>query len=212
MISRRLFNFLLCAVVLLAVLSMQWVFGERRWVPPSAQLPELAVVHSPALKVERRELDGLSQTLERPLFVPGRRPPSEEVAAAMVPEAQAAPDVLDDAVVLGVFGTGTARHVMLRSNGKVLRLREDDPLGDWVVRAFGEQTIIFMRGQERRELELKHAPAPAAPAAASLLRRLRPNALAEQVKPGQDGGTGAVPAAEAEQGTEPSEPAEDEAP
>jgi len=94
----------------------------------------------------------------RPLFTPGRRPPPDQPA---VPGPVASPKELPAVILTGIVRAGDdslaivePARVSAQSN-QALTLRVGDSLGGWVVEAIGEDRLVLIQGDERRELELK---------------------------------------------------------
>ena len=143
--------------VLLVMICLQWLAGAGDWHAPLAQEPDALSLASEPLSLQRTDLAVLHETLERPLFSVARRPPPE---AATVVDAPPQPDPLKDVLLLGVFGVGDERHLMLRAEGKVTRLKRGDLFGPWTVSALGERDVTFQQAEEQRKLELKHAAQP----------------------------------------------------
>lgn len=175
-------------VVLLAVVGGVWLLGQARWDAPAAQAPDPASLVTQRITREVAAADMLPQTLQRPLFVDTRRPspPAEETVA----EAVAEPDPLHDVLLLGMFTVGGEKHLMLRAEGKVSRLKQGDSFGPWKVGALSDSVAVFQRGKERRELQLKRAAQPAG-RTAPLIRRLPMGApLAPAPVPADDAARG----------------------
>lgn len=173
-------------LVLLAAIGGLWLLGETRWEAPEAQAPDPESLVSPRIQREVAVAEALPQTLQRPLFAQTRRPPPPvaEVVAETPPE----PDPLQDVLLLGVFTVGGEKHLMLRAEGKVSRLKQGDSFGPWKVGALSENAAVFQRGSENRKLELKRAAQPAARAPVQT-RRLpfqRGGAVAPEPAPGGD--------------------------
>lgn len=144
-------------VALLLGIAVLWSVGSTNWAPPEASLPDHLSLRAPRIERVAAPAETLPQTLQRPLFAQTRRPPRMEVAAEVEP---VAPDPLQDVVMLGIFTVGGEKHVMLRTNDKVSRLKAGDGFGSWTVAALGDKAATFVRGDERRQLELKHAAQP----------------------------------------------------
>lgn len=148
----------LLGLALLAAIGGLWWFGDTYWTAPAAQVPDPESLASQRIEREVAPAEALPQTLQRPLFAQTRRPPPpvEEPVVEAPPE----PDPLQDVLLLGVFTVGGERHLMLRAEGKVSRLKEGDTFGPWKVAALSDNAATFQRGKERRQLELKRAAQP----------------------------------------------------
>ncbi|MDD3676584.1 hypothetical protein, partial [Thauera propionica] len=147
------------AALLLAAGAL-WLSGETAWQPPAAQPPDPASLAPEEFELARIELAAMGETLERPIFAATRRPPPPvaEVAADAPPPS----DPLKDVQLLGVFEIGADKHLMVRAEGKVTRLKVGETVGPWTVRALNDREVTFAQGAERRQLVLKHAAQPAA--------------------------------------------------
>jgi len=144
--------------VLLAAVGAVWVGGGTNWTPPPAQRPDPSSVQAEKIEREITDLVALWQTLDRPVFAQTRRPPpSPEVAAV---EASPTPDPLQDVLLLGIFTVGEDKHLMLRADNKVSRLKQGDSFGPWTLGALDGNQASFIQGGERRLLTLKHAAQP----------------------------------------------------
>jgi hypothetical protein len=91
-------------------------------------------------------------TLERPLFAPDRLPPPPPPPPASPP----ASDSLADARLLGVI-TGQSGSVLIRSEGRVLRIILNQTLGDWTLKSVGSRDATFERNQETRVVRMEYA-------------------------------------------------------
>jgi general secretion pathway protein N len=120
-------------------------------------------------------IDALSQTVERPLFSPSRRPPPPPVvAAAPVPPAKPLPPpaTKPDHPLLTLLGTvvGGSEGIGVfldETSHDVIRLKTGDVHGGWMLRSVHGRAADFERG-DRREATLG-LPAPGAePTAPSL--------------------------------------------
>ncbi len=94
-------------------------------------------------------------TLERPLFMPGRRPPPPtpppgEVAAAPV-------DPLPDIQLLGLYGSADAGGVIARVDGQVRRLRLGESVGSWAVKELRTNAVVVARADDVRTIELRRS-------------------------------------------------------
>ncbi|CAI06998.1 hypothetical protein [Aromatoleum aromaticum] len=146
--------------VLLAVVGAVWAAGDTSWTPPPAQRPDPSSLQTEKIEREITDLVALSQTLDRPVFAQTRRPPPPpEVVAVETPQA---PDPLEDVLLLGIFTVGKDKHLMLRADNKVSRLKQGDSFGPWTVGALDGNQASFIQGEQRRLLTLKHAAQPQA--------------------------------------------------
>lgn len=158
-----------CLLVVAAIAALMLV-GEWRWAPPPARAVDASLYDVPALAHDPADLAMLAETVERPLFMPTRRPPS----AAPVEVAAEQPDPLADVRVLGLFGSGQAGGAILLIDGKPQRVQFGEKTGPWALRNIQGKTAHFTRDDgQSAVLELVHLPqvdmpprAPAAGAAA----------------------------------------------
>ncbi len=88
--------------------------------------------------------------LERPLFSPTRRPPEEEVVAAVPTRMEF------DYVLKGVLIDGDSRIALLRdySGDRVLHLREGESLDGWRLKSVAADHVVVERGDREEALEL----------------------------------------------------------
>lgn len=172
-------------LALLAGIGGLWLFGETRWEAPAAQAPDPESLATHGIKREVVLAEALPQTLQRPLFAQTRRPPPpvEEVVA----EAPPGPDPLQDVLLLGVFTVGGEKHLMLRAENKVSRLKQGDSFGPWKIGALDDRIVTFVQGAERRQLELKRAPQPVAARTPPAARRTARAAVLEAMRAGDEG-------------------------
>ncbi len=99
--------------------------------------------------IEPSPLEELSATRERPLFIPGRRPPSVKVE----PNAPA-PITEDETLPFQLTGTVLGpdyRVAILRQNGtpEELRLRVGETIKGWTIEEVGDQYVV-VRGHGKR--------------------------------------------------------------
>ncbi len=146
--------------VLLAAVGAVWAVGGTSWTPPPAQRPDPSSLQTEKIEREITDLVALRQTLDRPVFAQTRRPPPPPEVAAV--EAPLTPDPLKDVLLLGIFTVGKDKHLMLRADNKVSRLKEGDSFGPWTVDALDGNQASFIQGGQRRLLTLKHAAQPQA--------------------------------------------------
>jgi hypothetical protein len=149
-------------LALAGLLAWLWLTpgGELRhvrWEPPAPLPPALA--DAKALPEFDVDLVRYVATLERPLFVPTRRPPPkpEEVAAAPPP-----PDPLPDIRLLGLYGNQDVGGMIARIDGQVRRLRVGESIGTWSVKEVRRNEVVIVRADDVRTIELKRAGADTA--------------------------------------------------
>lgn len=125
---------------------------NSQWAAPAAIQPELATT----VKVENAQFSSdpafYTASLERPLFSPNRRgaPAAEIDKPAPVSEA------LSQARIFGLI-SGDSPIVLMRAEGKILSVKLNQNLGDWVLTEIGDREATFTRGAETRVLKLEYA-------------------------------------------------------
>lgn len=164
---RYLVAFLLAANLALAAgLAWLWVTPEGelrsvRWTPPAPIKPALAGPDSPPWSAD---LGSFMAALDRPLFSSTRKPPAKAEAAVAVPA-----DTLNDVRILGLYSGASGGGAIVRSEGKVRRVRPGDSLGGWTIKDVRAAELVLARGDETRSLEVKRGPdlGPDTPSASS---------------------------------------------
>lgn len=147
---------ILTNVALAGGLAWRWVTPEGqlrdvRWVPPAPIKP---VLTDSVLPPWSADLGSFMAALDRPLFSPTRRPPPKPTEAPPV-----VVDTLDSVRVLGLYSTGgTSGGAVVRSQGKVVRLKQGDTLGSWTVKEVRPLELVMARGAEQRTLDVKMGP------------------------------------------------------
>lgn len=167
--------FALLALVLAAVLGWQW----RDWPPPATQ-PRAEDAASAKVKTPQPprenpldlltplgEKEEYAVVTERPLFLPGRRPPSEEPEEEVAPEPEKAADLarLDLNAVL-ITPAGSSAWVRDPANKDLVRLRPGDDLEGWSVQEILSDRVLLERQGETDTLILrdyKNMPPPKPP-------------------------------------------------
>lgn len=134
-------------------LTPEGEWRDLRWQPPPAVPPALAETKPlPEFDVD---VVRYVATLERPLFLPTRRPPPkpEEVAAAP------APDPLPDIRLLGLYGNEQVGGMIANIDGKVRRVKVGESIGTWSVKEVRRTEVVVARADDVRTIELKRGPA-----------------------------------------------------
>ena len=68
-------------------------------------------------------------------------------------------DTLASVRVLGLYSTGgTSGGAVVRSEGRVVRLKQGDMLGGWTVKEVRPLELVLARGAEQRRLDVKMGP------------------------------------------------------
>lgn len=163
---------LLLNLALAGVLAWLWItpdgrLRDVRWQPPQPVPPTLGSPEPlPDFDVD---VNRFVATLERPLFVPSRRPPPTPQNLAATPPAPP-PDPMPDIRVLGLYGNADSGGMIANVDGKVRRVRVGDAVaGQWTLKSLRGNEIVVARGDEERIVELLRSvgTAPEVAAAAS---------------------------------------------
>lgn len=175
--------FLLC-LVLGAALYYQ--IRSDRWsrLPPIASAPRPTEVTLPAPLPEFQlpPLSELAATVERPLFLPDRRPPEPADVVETVPE-QAVPLHVS---VTGIVLSESGRFALVRREGdtEILRMSARDTIDGWSVKQILADRVIFERDDDSLEVELKdQARPPTAPTRTRGDRRRPPSEAGQRATP-----------------------------
>ena len=171
----------LLAVALMALLLAALWLGPgplaawRQWQAPPAQAPNLDDVRTALLRANPAAAAAYPAVLDRPVMNPGRRPAA--VAAAPQDPASAPPSAIEQVRLLGIVAGPALNGVMIEQDGKTSFVRRGERVGDWTLDTLQGREASFVRGGERRRIELpiahatadaKAAPAtPQAPARAA---------------------------------------------
>ena len=107
-------------------------------------VPELP----PEIHFNAPPIEDLQAVLERPVFAPNRRSPSEVVAEAPVPKTF-------DFALKGIVIDGDERIAVFLPNakGKVVRLREGDQMQGWTLMQVEVDHVVLARGDRETVLE-----------------------------------------------------------
>lgn len=153
---------ILANVALAGGLAWLWVSPDGqvrnvRWTPPVPIKPALTDAEFPSWSAD---LGSFMAALDRPLFSATRKPPPKPSEAPPV-----VVDTLANVRILGLYSTGgTTGGAVVRSEGKVVRLKLGDTLGGWTVKEVKPVGLVMARGAEQRTLEVKMGPDLAADA------------------------------------------------
>lgn len=135
----------------------------RRKIPPAARAAGLAVAAvlvaaSPALGqsagrplFELPPIESFSETVERPLFLPDRRPPAIE-------ETQEGADDVESGLftLVGIIVSPTQRIALVKVRGSqtVLQLSEGQQANGWTVLQIRPEEVIFESNDKTETIEL----------------------------------------------------------
>jgi len=145
------------AGLLALVLVWQWSHYRAKERDLKNRLAAKVEVHLQAPAPENQQdglpgLDNYSATVERPLFMEGRRPGEVEVAMADAPPA---PHLPLTAKLMGVvFAPGQTLGLFVDAQGKYKRLRKNESLGGWKVAEILADKAIMEQDGNREELKL----------------------------------------------------------
>lgn len=156
---------LLCALAG-AGLAALW-FDENgqvknaHWKPPSAVRPDLGNAPVASLPNGEADISRFVAILDRPLFSPSRRPPPPPPPPAPPPP----PDPFATIQLLGVFAGAdhTGSGIVARVDGRVRRIRVNELIGGWAVKAVNDRDVTFVSGDTTRVIKLVHLRAHAPP-------------------------------------------------
>lgn len=144
---------------LLVWLASLWLTPEGhlagvQWQPPPALKP--ALDGGKDLPVTGVDLGRYVATLERPLFMPSRRPPQP----ALTTTAPVVVDTPPDVRVLGLYGAGGeggAGGMVARIDGKVKRVRIGETIGRWTLQALRPGEAVLASGDSQQIYPLHRA-------------------------------------------------------
>jgi general secretion pathway protein N len=161
------------ALLLAGILALQW----HAWSPdgalpdsPPARPTPAGIDARPATSAELSDAppkEDYASVVERPLFLPERRPPPEEPEEAPVAteESDTALDGVDLSAVV-ITPAMVSAWVRGPQDTKLKRLRLGDPYLGWTVKTIEPGRLVLERQGETNELNLRdyaNAPAPIPP-------------------------------------------------
>lgn len=166
--SPRSASFWLIALnlVLVAVLAALWLAPGtparwRGWQAPAPQAPTLDDVRAAVLLDNPAASAAYPDLLARPLMSPSRRP---QAAAAPDQPAAEPPTAIDQLKLLGIVAGPALNGAMIEHDGQARFVRRGERIGDWTLDALADREARFVRGDERRSIELPVAHGAAAAA------------------------------------------------
>lgn len=125
-----------------------------RWVPPAAVKPDIGQGKPlPQLQVD---LGRFVATLERPLFVPTRRPPPPPPPPASTPAVEPLPPMR----LLAVYGNADAGGLLAVIDGRIKRVKLGETIYGWTVNALQRSGVELSRGDEKVLVEIKRGAGP----------------------------------------------------
>lgn len=171
-------SMLLTALLIVELGSMAVIYfsGPDGWTAPQPIAPAAESVQAVEVAAAPRVGEFLVQ-VERPLFVPGRRPPA---ADPLVPDQ---PEVLDFQV-LGIFGVNDAEGgVIIRTANEVKRVGVGQRLGAMTLVRLDGMEAVFLNGAREQRVKITPLPRAAPPEVAG-----QPRNRQQLGVPGQRGG------------------------
>lgn len=180
-------------ISLAAGLLWLWVDtdGQLRhvhWTAPIAQKPDFSNMLPAIAPQSSADVSQFLTTLERPLFSPSRRPPPPVIVVPPPPPPP--PDPLNTLHLYGLFEGKDGGGILARVDGKMVRVRIKETVGEWTLKSIKDRDITFAKGVETRIIPLVHArpapPTPPTPAAAAASAGALPGAA----PPGNSGVVG----------------------
>lgn len=158
------------SAVLAALLAGLWFAPGaperwRQWSAPEPQPPALDEVRQARLAFNPAAGAAYPGTVERPLFMSTRRPPSVDKEPAEPDKPP--PQPIDQARVFGVIAGPALTGVMVEYEGQTRFVRPGEELGGWRVTSIQDRRVRLERNAERREIEVPLDSASAAAAAAA---------------------------------------------
>ena len=93
-----------------------------------------------------QSMEGLSATVDRPLFSPSRRAPAPPPAPiAQAPEPPAPPPPLPNVVLVGIVMDGESARAVIRTGAekKIMRARIGDDVGGWKVSQIEGRKLVL---------------------------------------------------------------------
>lgn len=174
-------------LVLGSVLALQagmmvfmWSANPRVWSAPQPQAPAADVIQPLQVQPPRVEPTAYSVQVERPLFVPGRRPLVAEAAPV-------AADELKDTQILGIFGAnGAEGGVIIRAANEVKRVGVGQKYGAMTLLRLDGMEAVFLNGGREQRIKIKALPSDTAPSqaqAAGQPRRQQPGGTTQRQVP-----------------------------
>jgi len=174
--------FAACALILVGVLYVQW----RSWPPAPPQAAAAQQGNAPAaipgnqvpapedLLLPPPPKEDYASIVERPLFLPDRRPPPDE-PEEQEPAGPEGPSDLDGTDLTAVIITPAAVSAWVRppKSKETERLRLGDDFQGWTVKTIEADRLVFERQGETNEVILRdyaHSP-PTVPPRTPITRR-----------------------------------------
>ena len=156
---------------LAAVLAVLWLAPGapaqwRTWQAPQPQPPSLDDIDAAQLTPNPAAGAAYPGVLQRPLMDPARRPQAAASAPAAAAAAPPPPAAIEKVKLLGIVAGSALSGVLIDEDGQSRFVRRGERIGDWTLDSLQDRAAGFVRGAERRSIELSVAPADATPAPA----------------------------------------------
>ncbi len=175
---KTLLALLSLVLALLFVAELWWYLGrDRQLVPPPPRAAVAAArktVLPPKAAFKLPDEASYEDILERPLFVEGRRPPSDEPQA--VETAPAQQDLPPPRLSLvGVYTTPKGMTALVRNNvtRDTVRVRPGDRFEGWEVSEIDAQRLVLKNQGDQQVFELRDYSKPAPPPKKTIPSRAR---------------------------------------
>jgi len=146
----------LLALTLALSLALAWIWVDEHgrlrdvaWIPPTALAPGLTKPASLAASATSNNPKAYLAILERPVFAPDRRPPPP-------PAPPAPPDPMANIQLHAIF-SGAVAGIIARVDGKLRRIKVEETVGAWTLKAIEGREAVFGQGEESRRLRLAYA-------------------------------------------------------
>ena len=179
---------------LAAVLAVLWLAPGapaqwRTWQAPQPQPPSLDDIDAAQLTPNPAAGAAYPGVLQRPLMDPARRPQAAASAPAAAAAAPPPPAAIEKIKLLGIVAGPALSGVLIDEDGQSRFVRRGERIGDWTLDSLQDRAAGFVRGAERRSIELSVAPADATPAPAAPAATPAPAADGPPAKRGSFGGS-----------------------
>jgi hypothetical protein len=160
---------LLLSTLLAGLLVWLWVGPDGtlrgiHWRPPAAVRPDLGSLSAMSIRGDDADVGRFLAILDRPVFSPTRRPPPPPPPPKAAVPVRA--DPLDSIHLYGLFSGAGGGGVIARVEGKTLRVKLSESVGDWSLKEIRPRDVVFAKGGETRVVPLVQASQAAGGAAA----------------------------------------------
>ncbi|WP_377559763.1 hypothetical protein, partial [Ottowia beijingensis] len=144
---------------LAAVLAVLWLAPGapaqwRTWQAPQPQPPSLDDIDAAQLTPNPAAGAAYPGVLQRPLMDPARRPQAAASAPAAAAAAPPPPAAIEKIKLLGIVAGPALSGVLIDEDGQSRFVRRGERVGDWTLDSLQDRAAAFVRGAERRSIEL----------------------------------------------------------